>query len=388
MEKEKEETMIIYSDNTDILYNKLESRTDSLALRIKRMLALPNLTRKASSPLFFIVNAIINSETLRNADEVVIPEIVGVDNHFDLLGFDKNHPGRRPTDSFYVDSENVLRAHTTAMWSYYLKDEEVLKRLHKTGELTAYCYGKVYRNDEIDRKHYPVFHQIDGLRICRNSKKRFSVDDLSGVLVDIAESIFGKDLSWRITDDSFPFTSPSIQLEIKWKGEWIEVLGAGLVNPKVLSNLGLSPSEYNGWAFGFGLDRLAMIKMNIPDIRILWSKDERVTSQFTGINSVYHDVSNLPPVDRDVSFIADNGLEMNRFNEIARDCGMVDNEDIIEEVRLLEEYSNSDKFGEGKVSYTFRIRYRSHTRTLTNEEINIVQERVRQRVMSELGVLR
>jgi phenylalanyl-tRNA synthetase alpha chain len=192
-----------------------------------------------------------------------------------------------------------------------------------------------------------------------------------------------------VTDDTFPFTVNSLQLEISWKGKWIEVLGSGMVNPKVLLLLGLDPKEYNGWAFGFGLDRLAMIKMNIPDIRILWSDDYRITRQFTSINSTYSDVSKYPPIARDVSFVAEADLALNRFYEIVRDSGFHQNEDIVEEVILLEKFVNDAKFGMGKVSYSFRINYRSRTRTLTNDEINEVQENVRRKVNSVLcGQLR
>jgi phenylalanyl-tRNA synthetase alpha chain len=223
--------------------------------------------------------------------------------------------------------------------------------------------------------------------VCDRSKKQFSTDDLTGILVDITKSIFGSNVSFRVTEDTFPFTINSLQLEILWNGEWIEVLGSGLVNPKVLVLLGLEPEQYNGWAFGFGLDRLAKIKMNIPDIRILWSDDDRITRQFKSIDSTYIEVSKYPPVSRDISFIAEADLALNRFYEIVRDCGFHQNEDIIEEVVFLEKFVNDSKFGRGKVSYSFRINYRSRLRTLTNDEINTVQENVRQKVGLLLGGL-
>ena len=352
---------------------------------MKRMLAMPDLTRKPDSPLRYMAEAVKNCATLQDGDEVIFPEIVEVTHNFDLLGAKADHPSRRPTDTFYIDPAHVLRTQTTVMWTYYLTDPPVVDKLCRRGSVLAYSYGKVYRNDEIDRHHYPVFHQIDGLCISRSSEKLFTTEDLTGILVDIAKAIFGEQVHYRVTDDTFPFTVSSLQLEILWKGEWIEVLGSGLVNPSVLTLLGLSPEGYNGWAFGFGIDRLAMIRMDIPDIRILWSDDKRITRQFTGIDSTYTAVSNYPPTARDVSFIVGADLALNSFHELVRDCGYHENEDVIEEVVLLDRFVNDEKIGRGKVSYTFRIVYRSHLRTLTNEEINDVQENLRQMIISILG---
>jgi phenylalanyl-tRNA synthetase alpha chain len=379
--------MIKYSDDLSKQITLLTGRSDPSALRMKRMLAMPDLARKANSPVFYIADAVKNCSALKSGDEVIFPEIVSIAHNFDLLGADSNHPSRLPTDTFYIDDTHVLRTQTTVMWPYYLTDRSVIKRLHGEGMVLAYSYGKVYRNDEIDRHHYPVFHQIDGLCVCDKSKKQFSTDDLTEILVDITKSVFGSNVSFRVSEDTFPFTINSLQLEILWNGEWIEVLGSGLVNPKVLVLLGLEPEQYNGWAFGFGLDRLAKIKMNIPDIRILWSDDDRITRQFKSIDSTYIEVSKYPPVSRDISFIAEADLALNRFYEIVRDCGFHENEDIIEEVVFLEKFVNDSKFGIGKVSYSFRINYRSRLRTLTNDEINEVQEKVRQKVGIVLGGL-
>ena len=377
--------MIEYSEDLSKQIMLLAERNDPSAVRMKRMLSMPDLARKTNSPIFYIADVVKNCSALKSGDEVIFPEIVSVANNFDLLGADNNHPSRLPTDTFYIDTSHVLRTQTTVMWSYYLTDKTVIQRLHDEGMVLAYSYGKVYRNDEIDRNHYPVFHQIDGLCVSHRSKKQFSREDLTGILIDITKSIFGSSVSYRVSDDTFPFTVNSLQLEILWNGEWIEVLGSGLVNPKVLFLLGLQQEEYNGWAFGFGLDRLAKIKMNIPDIRILWSDDDRITRQFKSINSTYCEVSKYPPVARDISFIAEATLALNRFYELVRDCGFHQNEDIIEEVVLLEKFANDSKFGVGRVSYSFRINYRSRVRTLTNDEINEVQENVRQKVGLLLG---
>jgi phenylalanyl-tRNA synthetase alpha chain len=160
------------------------------------------------------------------------------------------------------------------------------------------------------------------------------------------------------------------------------VNGAGLVSPVVLKNFGLDPEIYNGWAFGFG-ERLAMIKMGIPDIRILWSEDPRITSQFKDINSQYKEVSKYPSTLRDISFIVNKDVALNNYFEIVREFAG----NLIEEVKLIDTFENAKKFGEGKVSYTFRIVYCSPERTLTNEEVNAIQDKIREKTASELNAV-
>jgi phenylalanyl-tRNA synthetase alpha chain len=272
----------------------------------------------------------------------------------------------------------------TAFWSFYLKDKEVLGRLETEGEIKALSPGLVYRKDEIDRHHFPAFHQIDGILICKKSKKIITQQDLKDVQVDLAQGIFGKEIEYRFLDDEFPYTIESLEMDIMFNGKWLEVNGAGLVNPIVLKNFGLDPEIYNGWAFGFG-DRLAMIKMGIPDIRILWSEDSRITSQFKDINSKFKEVSKYPSTIRDISFIVDKSTSLNNYYEIVREYAG----NLIEEVKLLDKYENEKKFGKDKISYTFRITYCSPERTLTNDEVNEIQEKIRAKTETELkAVLR
>ena len=242
--------------------------------------------------------------------------------------------------------------------------------------------GIVFRKDEIDRNHYPAFHQIDGLLICKKEKKLITQEDLKDVQVNLAKGIFGPDIEYKFVPDSVPYTVESLEMDIKFNGEWMEVNGAGLVNPICLRNFGLDPEIYNGWAFGFG-DRLAMIKMEIPDIRILWSDDPRITSQFKDIDSKFKEVSKYPESSRDISFVIDKSINLNNYYEIVRDHA----ENLIEEVKLVDEYENDEKFGEGKKSYTFRIIYRSPERTLTSEEINRIQEEIREETKKDLKAI-
>lgn len=269
------------------------------------------------------------------------------------------------------------------MWPYYLRNPGVLEKLEKRGWIGALSAGIVFRKDEIDRNHFPAFHQVDGLFICKKENKIITQKDLEDIQVEIAKSIFGKDVEWKFLVDSFPFTDPSVELDIKFGDKWMEVTGAGLVHKQVLKNFGLDPEMYNGWAFGFGIDRLAMVKMEIPDIRILWSNDPRIANQFKDINSKFKEVSKYPEVIRDISFIIDKNINLNNYYEIVRDFA----ENLIEEVKLLDSYESKEKFGEGKASYTFRIVYRSPEKTLTNEEVNEIQEKIREKTKRDLNAV-
>lgn len=362
----------IKDKNSEKLAKEMAKNKDINSARINRLLNLPDLTRAKNSPIRFVVDAVFDIPLFKDFDTIDVPEIVSVDDNFNLLNTPPGHPSRQKTDTYYLNKDYLLRTQTTVMWSFYLKDKNTVNKLEKTGELKGLCYGKVFRKDEIDRHHYPVFHQIDGLYICEKSKKQIGINDLKDVLLNVARGIYGSGAECRFSEDSFPFTDPSIELEIKIGDRWLEVLGAGIVHTKVLENFGIDSKLYNGWAFGFGLERLAMLKMNIPDIRIFWSTDKRVTRQFKNLDSQYEEVSKFPMIYRDISFVVDKGENLNRYHEVVRDYA----NDLVEEVRLLDKYENADKFGEGKISYTFRIIYRSCERTLTSEEINEIQGKI------------
>lgn len=374
--------IIIENPEEAALIESIQTKTDVKSERLKRLLALPDLTKKDNSPVKILFDHIFALPRFQDFDVVEFPRIVTVEENFNLLNTPADHPSRRENDTYYIDENHVLRTQMTVMWSFYLRNKEVLERLKTEGEVKALSSGIVFRKDEIDRSHYPAFHQVDGLYICKRSKKVITQGDLEEVQKDMAKSIFGDDVEHKFLVDSFPFTDPSVEMDIMFNGNWMEVNGAGLVHPQVLKNFGLDPEEYNGWAFGFG-DRLAMIKMAIPDIRILWSEDPRITSQFKDLNSRFKEVSKYPPIVRDISFIVDKETSLNNYYEIARDCAG----SLIEELVLVDTFENAQKFGEGKVSYTFRITYRSLERTLTNEEVNAIHDKIQEKTKTELNAV-
>ncbi len=361
--------MVIDSPEEKKLGAELVERADADAVRMKRLLDMPDLSRTPGSPLHEIVSRATEVKSLEGFDVILIPEIVPAHILFDLFNMPPGHPARSPSDTYYANPEYVLRTHDTVFWYYYLNHPEIKKRIERKESLGAVCYGKVYRKDEIDRKHMNVFHQFGGLYLEPDDKKIISPDELKHALSEIAKSIFGEKVEFRFYDHQFPYTDPSFEMEAHINGQWIEMLGSGLARKSVLQNLGLT--GYNGWAFGFGLERLAIASMELPDIRLLWSKDERVKKQLK-LGNKFKEVSKYPPITRDISFIVSNDFMPNDYFDLIRDIGG----DLVEEVALLDKYENKEKFGEGKVSYTYRIVYRSNERTLTTEEIEPLQGKI------------
>ena len=349
----------------------LENKDDTNSKRIKRFLSMPDLSRKEGSPIAEIVHRVLELPDFKDFDIVDIAEIVSAHISFDLFNFSADHPARSKSDTYYADEKHILRTHTTIMWYYHLMAEAVKQKIKNSMSVGAIAYGKVYRRDELDRQHMNVFHQIDGWYLTPKNKKIITIQDLQDILLKIARKIYGDDIEHRFNVDEFPYTDPSVELEIKVRGNWLEVLGSGLVRGVVLKNLGVDPDVYNGWAFGFGLERLAMLSTDLPDIRLLWSEDDRIKKQLH-LGNKFEEVSKYPPAPRDVSFIVDKGFVPNDYFDLIRDIGG----DLVEEVELLDKYANEEKFGKDKISYTYRIIYRSNERTLTNEEVNDIQEKV------------
>lgn len=369
------EIINIKSQEADKLRKDLESKNDPESLRMKRFLAMPDLSRTPESPLFEMVNRVKSLPFFGDFDDINIPEIVPASVSFDLFNFPENHPARSRSDTYYVDDKNILRTHDTVFWHYYLNLPEIKERIKKNESLGALCYGKVYRKDEIDRRHMNVFHQMGGWYIVPDSKGVLDLDDLKDALSEIVKSIFDSKVEYRFNPDEFPYTDPSLEVEVKAEGEWVEILGGGMPKKEVLKNFGLT--GYNGWAFGFGLERLAIVSMCLPDIRLLWSEDERIKKQLR-LGNKFKEVSRFPPIVRDISFIVKKDFVPNDYFDLIRDLGG----NLVEEVKLLDSYENDEKFGPDRTSYTYRIVYRSNERTLETREIEPVQNKIIQQTSS------
>ena len=210
------------------------------------------------------------------------PEVEQEDYNFTKLNTPADHPAREWSDTFYLteDSRILLRTQTSPMQIRAMETHGVPIRMISP--------GRVYRKDEVDATHSPMFHQIEGLVV----DKGITMADLKGTLNAVIREIYGSGTKTRFRPHHFPFTEPSCEVDIQChkcggkgcptcKGEgWIEVLGAGMVHPKVLRNCGVDPDEYSGFAFGFGLERLAMGRFKISDLRLIFENDVRFLEQF------------------------------------------------------------------------------------------------------------
>ena len=333
-----------------------------------------NLHQRPEHPLGIIKEAIF--EYFEQSDpgkfklfEDLYP-VVTTSQNFDELLIPSDHVSRSDNDTYYVDEKTVLRCHTSA------HQAELLREKHEN----FLVIGDVYRRDTIDATHYPVFHQMEGVKIFDEGEQDVEAvrEDLKRTLEGLAKHLFG-DVECRWVDAYFPFTDPSIELEIFFNGEWLEVLGCGVMQQKILdSNFG---EGRKAWAFGLGIERLAMILFDIPDIRLFWSEDDRFLKQFKAgdLSTKFKSFSKFPPCNKDVSFwISDEFTENNLCEAIRGIAG-----DIVEEVKLIDEFTNPKK---GKTSHCYRIVYRSMERSLTDEEINAVQDKVRTVLVEDLKV--
>ncbi|KAI1136691.1 phenylalanyl-tRNA synthetase mitochondrial precursor [Hypoxylon sp. FL0543] len=376
--------------------------------------------------------------------------VVTTHQNFDSLGFPKDHPGRAKSDTYYINSETLLRTHTSA------HQADVFRANLSDGYLIS---ADVYRRDEVDRSHYPIFHQMEGARSWDRAKVANGGDMAAAIWSDLEKlpkhdikvqdpnppfhdernprqadhhspaeaealaahlkrslelmvvEIFSRakaaavkadpnfvdePLQVRWVEAYFPFTSPSWELEVYYSGDWLEVLGCGVVKQDIYINAGV-PNQL-GWAFGIGLDRIAMLLFQIPDIRLFWSQDERFLNQFKGVSDNLSSLkrfvpfSKYPACAKDVSFwlkpISAAGgstkanahdFHENDMMEIVRSVAG----DVVEDVRLVDEFTHPKT---GRKSMCYRINYRSLERTLTNEETNDLHNKVNATLVEKLGV--
>ena len=324
--------------------------------------------------------------------------LVSAQQCFDDLLIPLDHPGRMPSDTYYVSrlggrdasspDDTLLRTHTSAHQSTLMRE----------GLDAFLCTGDVYRRDEIDATHFPAFHQMEGVKLfdpqvvgdakigtdiskeewLASPECELVAKDLKKTLEGLCDALFGP-VEKRWIDEYFPFTEPSFELEILYNGDWMEVLGCGVVHTGVLGKCGLE--HRRGWAFGLGLERLAMVLFSIPDIRLFWTDDKRFISQFrAGEVTTFKPYSKFPPCLKDISFwLPTDGFEPNDFFELGRSVAG----ELIEKVDLVDEFTNPKK---GLTSHCYRITYRSMDRSLTDAEINGLQEELRARAASELSV--
>ena len=230
-------------------------------------------------PITLVKNLLIDAFVGVGFEVFEGPEIELDKINFQMLNIPEDHPARDMQDTFYITDNILLRTHTSP--------GQVRVMTSKQPPIKVLCPGRVYRSDD-DATHSPIFHQIEGLVVDKN----VSLCDLKGSLEEILKRIFNADIKTRLRPSYFPFTEPSVEIDVSCfecggkgcklcKGTgWIEVLGAGMVNRQVLEMCGIDPEVYSGYAFGIGLERIAMLKYHIPDIRMFFDSDLRFTKQF------------------------------------------------------------------------------------------------------------
>jgi len=210
------------------------------------------------------------------------PEVELAEYNFDKLNAEEGHPSRDWSDTFYFDEDSrvMLRSQTSPMQVRAMETMELPIRI--------IAPGRVYRKDEVDATHSPMFHQVEGMVIDKN----VTMADLKGTLNTVVEELYGKGTKTRFRPHHFPFTEPSCEMDVQChkcggvgcptcKGEgWIELLGAGMIHPRVLEMSGIDPEVYSGWAFGIGLERTAMRRFKIADLRLIFENDVRFLEQF------------------------------------------------------------------------------------------------------------
>ena len=207
-------------------------------------------------------------------------EVETVEDNFEKLAFEPTHPARSPRATFFLDDERVLRTETSPSQVHVLESREP--------PVYMVSIGRCYRRDAIDATHFPIFHQFEGLAVDR----RLTLADLKGTLLHVMRAIFGPDRRVRFRTHYFPFTEPSMEPDVSCgicggagcrtcrHSGWLEMGGSGMVDPRVLAGCGVDPEEWTGFAFGCGLERVAQLRHDIPDIRVLWENDLRALRQF------------------------------------------------------------------------------------------------------------
>ena len=195
------------------------------------------------------------------------PEIEEDYYNFEALNFLPDHPARDMQDTLYLPNGKMMRTHTSNTQIRYMENHEPPLRVLAT--------GRCYRRDTVDATHAAVFHQIEFFAVDKN----ITFADLRGTIQLFLEALFG-DIEVRLRPSYFPFTEPSAEVDVKWKGKWLEVLGCGMIDPNVLKSVGYDPEVYSGFAAGLGVERLAMVQSQIDDIRRLYASDLRFLKQF------------------------------------------------------------------------------------------------------------
>lgn len=344
-----------------------------------------NIFKQECNPICILKKSILSyfSNTYGNEFSVFedFSPIVTTKQAFDDILIPKDHVSRRKSDTYYIDATHVLRPHTSA------HQVELLKK-----NIDSFIVvGDVYRRDEVNRTHFPAFTQMEIVRVLKqNSPTEVIIEDMKGVVEGLIHSLLGT-VEHRWVDAYFPFTNPSLEVEVLYNQKWMELLGSGAIEKQVMCNAD-RPNDC-GWALGIGLERLAMSLFHIPDIRLFWSTDPRFLNQFTNVRDgikpgmeipVFQPLSKYPACYKDISFYLPENMKVEEFGyndmyEIVRD----ESNDLVETIELIDSFFNKKV---NRQSLCYRISYRSHDRNLLNSEIDQIQMQIRKDLEEKLHV--
>ena len=272
--KEAGKLLNVLKSNIEVDYLKTTSTLTTIANQAKLSrdkidISLPGFESKKGSihPVTRTIQDICSFFERMGFDIEAGPEAEIDYYNFEALNVPEDHPAKDMHDTFYLNNSGLLRTHTSPVQIRTMEKSEAPHRI--------ICPGKVYRKDS-DLTHTPMFHQIEGLVVEEDA----SFSQLKGLLNDFLEDFFGEQVELRFRPSYFPFTEPSAEADIRWNKNWLEVLGCGMVHPNVLQGVGVDTNKYSGFAFGLGVERMAMLKYDIPDLRAFFENDIRFLDQF------------------------------------------------------------------------------------------------------------
>ena len=275
-DKRKEAGMLLNQLKSDI-ENSYRNKTSILS-QAENELRLGNQKIDVSLPSVFSEDGSVHpvTQTINEISDFFESIGFGIESgpeteidyyNFEALNVPEDHPAKDMHDTFYLKDSGLLRTHTSPVQIRTMENKEPPHRI--------ICPGKVFRKDS-DLTHTPMFHQIEGLVV----EEGASFAQLKGLLNDFLEDFFGREVELRFRPSYFPFTEPSAEADLKWDKSWLEVLGCGMVHPNVLKMVGVDTKKYSGFAFGLGVERMAMLKYDIPDLRLFFENDYRFLNQF------------------------------------------------------------------------------------------------------------